>query len=195
MSVFDTWLDNRDRHNGGNLLVNEDLARLELFTGHTYSMTYGWDQGAAPAVASVVARYPVQAPADLTAVANTIQAIETEDAIRSVATRYGGAESLLVGLALADSHPESAVAEFEIGNIEGNALRSSEGACKTKQENCAVAEALWVVTRHCNHRDNLVGRRRCLAGRALPVVRRMPRNVALTASELVGGSWPASLWA
>jgi hypothetical protein len=26
-------------------------------------------------------------------------------------------------------------------------------------------------------------------------VRRMPRNVALTASELVGGSWPASLWA
>ena len=30
---------------------------------------------------------------------------------------------------------------------------------------------------------------------ALPVVRRMPRSVALTPSELVGGSWPASLWA
>ncbi len=44
---------------------------------------------AAPAVAGVVARYPVQAPADLTAVADTLKAIESmpEDTIRSVATR------------------------------------------------------------------------------------------------------------
>jgi len=92
MSVFDTWLDNRDRHNGGNLLVNEDLATGIIhwaYIDYAYSMTYGWDQGAAPAVASVVARYPGQAPADLTAVADTVQAIEAmqEDAIRSVTSR------------------------------------------------------------------------------------------------------------
>ncbi len=30
---------------------------------------------------------------------------------------------------------------------------------------------------------------------AAPIDRRMPRRVALTVSELVGDSWPASLWA
>ena len=34
-----------------------------------------------------------------------------------------------------------------------------------------------------------------LTGRRAPSVRRMPRRVALTASALVGGSWPARLWA
>jgi hypothetical protein len=92
MSVFDTWLDNRDRPNGGNLLVNEDLATGTIhwaYIDYAYSMTYVWGQGAAPAVGSVVARYPVQAPADLVAVADTVQAIEAmqEDAIRLVATR------------------------------------------------------------------------------------------------------------
>ena len=29
---------------------------------------------------------------------------------------------------------------------------------------------------------------------AVPIVRRIPRSVALTPSALVGGSWPASLW-
>jgi hypothetical protein len=92
MSVFDTWLDNRDRHNGGNLLVNEDLTSGNIhwaYIDYAYSMTYGWGQGAAPAVAGVVGRYHVQAAADLTAVADTVQAIEAmqEDAIRLVATR------------------------------------------------------------------------------------------------------------
>ena len=30
---------------------------------------------------------------------------------------------------------------------------------------------------------------------AAPIARRMPRSVAFTISLLVGGSWPASLWA
>jgi hypothetical protein len=92
MSVFDTWLDNRDRHNGGNLLVNEDLTSGSVhwaYIDYANSMTYGWGQGAAPAIAGVVGRYPVQAAADPTAVADTVQAIEAlqEDAIRLVATR------------------------------------------------------------------------------------------------------------
>jgi hypothetical protein len=92
MSVFDTWLDNRDRHNGGNLLVNENLATGMIhwaYIDYAYSMTYGWGQGAAPAVGSIVARYPVQAPANLAAVADTVQAIEAmrEDAIRLVVIR------------------------------------------------------------------------------------------------------------
>jgi hypothetical protein len=90
--IYDTWLDNRDRHNGGNLLVNEDLTTGSIhwaYIDYAYSMTYGWGHGAAPAVAGVGERYPVQAPADLIAVADTVQAIEAmeADAIRSIATR------------------------------------------------------------------------------------------------------------
>jgi hypothetical protein len=68
-----------------------DLPKLDAraFFDYAYSMTYGWGHGAAPAVAGVVERYPVQAPADLMAVADTVQAIEAmeAEAIRSIATR------------------------------------------------------------------------------------------------------------
>jgi hypothetical protein len=92
MSVFDTWLDNRDHHNGGNLLVTEDLTTGNVhwaYIDYAYSITYGWGGGAAPAVAAVVGRYPVQAGADLGAVTGALEAIETmqEDTIRSVVTR------------------------------------------------------------------------------------------------------------
>jgi hypothetical protein len=92
MSVFDTWLDNRDRHNGGNLLVHEGPATGNIhwaYIDYAYSMTYGWGQGAAPATAAAVGRYPAQAAPEIKAVAEVLRAIETmeEGKIRSVATR------------------------------------------------------------------------------------------------------------
>jgi hypothetical protein len=92
MSVCDTWLDNRDRHNGGNLLVHEQLTTGNIhwaYIDYAYSMTYGWGQSAAPATAAVVGRYPGHAALDMGAVADALRAIETmeESEIQSVPTR------------------------------------------------------------------------------------------------------------
>ena len=92
VSAFDTWLDNRDRHNAGNLLVNEELPTGSIYWAYidyAYSLAYGWGSGPAPPVGATVARYPVKAALDLTAVAETVQAIESmeDDAIRLITNR------------------------------------------------------------------------------------------------------------
>jgi hypothetical protein len=92
MSVFDTWVDNRDRANGGNLLVTEDLTTGSVhwaYIDYAYSLTYSWGKGTVPTVAGCCERYPVQTAVDHDAINRTVQAIEMlqEDTIRSIVNR------------------------------------------------------------------------------------------------------------
>lgn len=63
MTVLDTWVDNRDRVNEGNLLVTEDtsgnppLLRM-AYIDYAYSLTYGWMQGEGYKAQTVVGCYP-----------------------------------------------------------------------------------------------------------------------------------------
>lgn len=47
LAVFDTWVDNRDRPNNGNLLVSGDVpgSVQVAYIDYSYSMAYGWRSG------------------------------------------------------------------------------------------------------------------------------------------------------
>jgi len=92
MSVFDTWVDNQDRMNPGNLLVNEDLTGGIIryaYIDYAYSLSYGWRDGPAPAVARVVGPYPANIKPNTDVIAETVTAIETlpEQNIRDIVSR------------------------------------------------------------------------------------------------------------
>ena len=95
---------------------------------------------------------------------------------------------------MADVYPQPIIAKLAIRGVERHQLRTPERAGEAKQEEGAVATTFEVGFGFCHHRKDLVGGGRCLADGALPVERRMPRSITLTASEFVGGSWPASLY-
>ena len=95
ISVFDTWLDNRDRVNGGNMIVHEsDGFGLQIaYIDFAQSMSFGWGNGPAPGIVRAEGRYPGAAPLDVDAIRDTVSAIETmpEDQIRSIVGRVPGA--------------------------------------------------------------------------------------------------------
>jgi hypothetical protein len=92
MSVFDTWLDNRDRHNHGNLLITlVGGSYSSAYIDYSFSLSYGWGEGEAPPP-NGVPRYPVAPTADVAAAANTLRRIEQleEATIRDVVSRVPG---------------------------------------------------------------------------------------------------------
>jgi hypothetical protein len=54
-------------------------------------------------------------------------------------------------------HAHSAIAEFQIGHVEGDKLGSPEGAGESEQQNCAITQALRVGVGQGGHGDHLVG--------------------------------------
>ena len=80
MLVFDTWIDNQDRINNGNLLAAEDPDRKVsvryAYIDYGNSLTCGWKDGPAPTVGRPVGPYPVQVNPDGSAIGKTIAAIE-----------------------------------------------------------------------------------------------------------------------
>jgi len=95
ISVFDTWLDNRDRVNAGNLVIRESdgFGVQVAYIDFAQSMSFGWGNGPAPGVIRVEGRFPGSAPLDADAIRDTVCAIETmlEDQIRSIVGRVPGA--------------------------------------------------------------------------------------------------------
>lgn len=82
MVVYDTWMDNRDRINPGNLIVSEDgttgLIRC-AYIDFAQSMTFGWQDGPAPSILSQIGPYPGSVPVDLKAMTETLCKIESMD--------------------------------------------------------------------------------------------------------------------
>ncbi len=90
MSVFDTWVDNRDRHNNGNLLVTQHGGGYQAaYIDYAFSLSYGWGEAAAPTVPSAVARYPHNAGLDVASASRTLERIEglSDEAIRAIVDR------------------------------------------------------------------------------------------------------------
>lgn len=91
---FDTWLDNRDRPNDGNLLVSQADANppgslVAAYIDYAYCMTHGWRQGDYK-VMTPVAIYPIDASAaDKTIMDDVIKRIEElpDENIRKVVNR------------------------------------------------------------------------------------------------------------
>ena len=83
-----------------------------------------------------------------------------------------------------------------LASVERHELRAAEGAGKAKQAaGRDPASPFRSVSPGRHHGQDLSAVAGAFRAGALPSVRRIPRTVALTASELVGGSWPASLCA
>lgn len=81
MTVFDTWVDNRDRVNDGNVIVTLALNGGFgcAYIDYAYSLSHGWGEGTAPAITTVVPHYPQPsppAPVDLAVLRATLEAIE-----------------------------------------------------------------------------------------------------------------------
>jgi hypothetical protein len=91
---FDTWVDNRDRANDGNLLVSKVSADpatpLQVaYIDYSYSMIYGWQTGDYRAV-NPIGIYPTdQKDADIASMEDTINGIEnlSDQGIRDVLRR------------------------------------------------------------------------------------------------------------
>jgi len=92
MLAFDTWIDNLDRINSGNLLAGEDpdhgTARY-AYIDHANSLTYGWGDGPPARIARRVGPYPDQVTPDGRTIGETIAAIEalSDDHIAQVVDR------------------------------------------------------------------------------------------------------------
>lgn len=78
MPVFDTWIDNLDRDNDGNLLAAEDARRMAVRYAHIDhgSPTQGWRDGPLANVARLVGPYPAGVKSDGKTIGETIAAIE-----------------------------------------------------------------------------------------------------------------------
>lgn len=79
ITVFDTWLDNRDRINGGNLIVSEshDGAVLRCaYIDFAHSMTYGWGDNPRCVIDRVIGPFPGSAPINANVLGETVSAIE-----------------------------------------------------------------------------------------------------------------------
>jgi hypothetical protein len=94
-----------------------------------------------------------------------------------------------------DHDLEAVLGFLEVGNVERHALGPPKRPCEVQQQQRAVAEALEALgaikamARACSARPG------ALRAGAAPTARRMPRSVARTCSELVGGSRSARRWA
>ena len=93
MTVFDTWLDNKDRHSStSNLVVNEiddsDLVEY-AYIDHGQTLSYSWRDGPAPGIGTKVAPLPQEVVLDAATIADTIAAIEalTDEHIHAVVDR------------------------------------------------------------------------------------------------------------
>jgi hypothetical protein len=95
--AFDTWVDNRDRINDGNLLVSKIAAdpRLPLqvaYIDYSYSMLYGWRPGDYRTV-TPIGIYPTdQKDADIPCMVDALNRIENhpDQTIRDIVTRIAG---------------------------------------------------------------------------------------------------------
>jgi hypothetical protein len=79
MVAFDTWLDNRDRINGGNLIVSEASNGALLrcaYIDFAHSMTFGWGDKSPHTIHQVVGPFPGSAPLNLEVLGRTVAAIE-----------------------------------------------------------------------------------------------------------------------
>jgi YD repeat-containing protein len=79
MLVFDTWIDNGDRINDGNLLVGEDPDRKTVryaYIDHANSLTQGWRDGPPATIQRAIGPYPVEVRLDGRTIGETIVAIE-----------------------------------------------------------------------------------------------------------------------
>ena len=94
MMVFDTWVDNRDRANEGNLIVHEGRPETGstiqcAYIDYAYSMAYGWrisDDFKAVTAAPI---YPKDIKVDKSTVGKVVGAIETlsDDMVRLIVQR------------------------------------------------------------------------------------------------------------
>jgi len=85
MMVFDTWLDNHDRINEGNLLVSGVSGAGEVsyaYIDFAYALSYGWRGGRAMPINNRRGPYPGNITPDIATISATIQAIEELDDAR-----------------------------------------------------------------------------------------------------------------
>jgi hypothetical protein len=92
LMVFDTWIDNRDRVNGGNLLVSYDPASSGArcaYIDFAQTMTFGWNDGPAPSVVRVESYFPGASKLDGAVVSDTVTAVENlpEERISAIVTQ------------------------------------------------------------------------------------------------------------
>jgi hypothetical protein len=95
--AFDTWVDNRDRINDGNLLVSKIVADPTLplqvaYIDYSYSMLYGWRTGDYRTV-TPIGIYPTdQKDADIPSMVDVLNRIENHPAqtVRDIVTRIAG---------------------------------------------------------------------------------------------------------
>jgi hypothetical protein len=91
MIPFDTWIDNTDRINDGNLIAAEPIGKPTVYAyiDHGHTMSHSWGEGPAPGVGSAVGPYPTQVKPDGKIVSAILAAIEalSEDQIRAIADR------------------------------------------------------------------------------------------------------------
>lgn len=90
--VFDTWLGNTDRANGGNLLVNQSDPNIPVrlaYIDYARSMSFAWRHGVPATIQKAVAAFPLGCQADSVAVWRTVRAIEAldDDDIKSAVAR------------------------------------------------------------------------------------------------------------
>lgn len=90
--VFDTWIDNRDRLNAGNMILgmSQDSAIVRCaYIDFAQSMSFGWGSGPAPLAAKPATKFPGIISLDLRAMEETIAAIEAlpEEEIKLVVER------------------------------------------------------------------------------------------------------------
>lgn len=94
---FDTWVDNRDRANDGNLLVSKVVADPSLplqvaYIDYSYSMLYGWRTGDYRMV-TPIGIYPTdQKDADVPSIEDGLNRIENlpDQTVRDIVTRIAG---------------------------------------------------------------------------------------------------------
>ncbi len=89
--AFDTWLDNRDRVNAGNVIVGMQPGSTDVrcaYLDFAQSMSFSWDTGEAIPVAAVP-RFPGAVPADRESLEAAVRAIESLDdaKIRAIVER------------------------------------------------------------------------------------------------------------
>jgi hypothetical protein len=92
---FDTWVDNRDRANDGNLLVSKlvaDSAPLQVaYIGYSYSMLYGW-RASDYRTMTPIGIYPTdQKDADIASMESALKEVENlpDQNVRDIVTRIG----------------------------------------------------------------------------------------------------------
>jgi hypothetical protein len=88
MSVFDCWVDNRDRINQGNLLVSEGVGGSVrvAYIDYSLSLSNWWTAKGVPEPDHEPGRYPTDTVPDATSAEQTLVAIErlSEGTIRAI---------------------------------------------------------------------------------------------------------------